>query len=384
VDCIHLHMRAAVGRAARRPVSSHHLPTISYHNQNSHSATPSYALVTPVVSGASICPSAMHAYLPACRELSAGGFPVQNLLCVGDSSGADALGDVSRALPHIPGATDGVLLVASLDVFYGPTLNLTQLLEHTIVRGKTTLVRLWCGGGGGEGRVTSVACGAEAGRITHDRLGELGDAEKQEVWFTSDRIGSQRAGAAHSHVQSEDKPVWLLAAVMSDACRTLCLPGCLHSLAQVYHKPPPGRSMAGQAEVLINTAQTITLTGQATNPRGNNINTLTHNHHPCWCHTNAAMNPNPTTLLWVLFIHELFVLAGGGMASWLKREHTRVLRVVQSHTYTLVLLLTLYLLYLSWGPGPSPTRASRRGQHCGHGTLCAPPQEQPPRPDAGW
>jgi hypothetical protein len=84
----------------------------------------------------------MHACLAdlSRRELSLGGFPVDNLLCVGDSSGGDALGDVARALPHIPESLDGVLLVASLDVFYGPTLHLQQLLEHTVIRGKTTLV----------------------------------------------------------------------------------------------------------------------------------------------------------------------------------------------------------------------------------------------------
>lgn len=107
------------------------------------------------------------------KELSLGGFPVQNLLMAG--AGEDMVGALAHALPLIPGAMDGMLLVASLEAYYGPGLPLSQLLEHAVVRGKTTLV-----------------------------------------------------AAA----------------------------------------PPPGTSLAGQAELVIDLAHTITVTGSNTNPKG--------------------------------------------------------------------------------------------------------------------
>ncbi len=72
------------------------------------------------------------------KDLSLGGFPLSNLLQT-SASPSDTLAVVAGAVQQIPGALDGVLIVASLDSFFGPSIPVQSLLEHTVVRGKTTL-----------------------------------------------------------------------------------------------------------------------------------------------------------------------------------------------------------------------------------------------------
>ncbi|KAL6762371.1 hypothetical protein V8C86DRAFT_2520793 [Haematococcus lacustris] len=75
------------------------------------------------------------------KQASLGGFPATNLICTGVSrQPSQPLLDLAHALEHIPNIGTGWVVVASLNVFWGPQLPLQQLVERTIVRGKDSIV----------------------------------------------------------------------------------------------------------------------------------------------------------------------------------------------------------------------------------------------------
>ncbi|GFH18170.1 uncharacterized protein HaLaN_14926 [Haematococcus lacustris] len=71
------------------------------------------------------------------KQASLGGFPATNLICTGVSrQPSQPFLDLAHALEHVPNIGAGWVVVASLNVFWGPQLPLQQLVERTIVRGK--------------------------------------------------------------------------------------------------------------------------------------------------------------------------------------------------------------------------------------------------------
>ncbi|KAF5826518.1 hypothetical protein DUNSADRAFT_2830 [Dunaliella salina] len=73
------------------------------------------------------------------RRLSLGGFEGRVLANPEAIDGAP-MQDLLFALQQVPGLSNSYVMVASLDYFFGPSLPLRQLVEHSVIRGKDALV----------------------------------------------------------------------------------------------------------------------------------------------------------------------------------------------------------------------------------------------------
>ncbi|KXZ49803.1 hypothetical protein GPECTOR_19g254 [Gonium pectorale] len=74
-------------------------------------------------------------------RLSAGGFPLDNILTNGAEDSLGLAADVSAFLAAAPPAVaGGSLLVAEADCLCGPGFSVARLVEHAVVRGKDTLM----------------------------------------------------------------------------------------------------------------------------------------------------------------------------------------------------------------------------------------------------
>ncbi|GFH19352.1 uncharacterized protein HaLaN_16289, partial [Haematococcus lacustris] len=78
------------------------------------------------------------------KQASLGGFPATNLICTGVSrQPSQPFLDLAHALEHVPNIGAGWVVVASLNVFWGPQLPLQQLVERTITLTSNMVAAWW-------------------------------------------------------------------------------------------------------------------------------------------------------------------------------------------------------------------------------------------------
>ncbi|KAJ9528319.1 hypothetical protein QJQ45_014298 [Haematococcus lacustris] len=161
------------------------------------------------------------------KQASLGGFPATNLICTGVSrQPSQPLLDLAHALEHIPNIGTGWVVVASLNVFWGPQLPLQQLVERTIVRGKA-------------GNQLVAAMQALTQRLSRPQHGAWPQT------LTSNMVAAWWQHVANPNVKT-----------LSYGKDSI-----------VYCRPPPGHSLQGQYEVQLDQQGSSTATGACLNPR---------------------------------------------------------------------------------------------------------------------